>query len=147
MPWIQWHLPKTTQMIGIMISSRNRLSAGQLKHLEVRAGTSFVEDNFTGKMRINELCGSFDGPGKNRRVYTIMCKNEIEADYVSLQILDLDSVLEINELEIIPKSQGKQLVVIRRVIWLNKYLLKGQSKVILRCVYLNFRKGCWMQLS
>ena len=115
MPWIQWHLPKTTQMIGIMISSRNRLSAGHLKHLEVRAGTSFVEDNFTGKMRINELCGSFDGPAKNRRVYTIMCKNDIEADYVSLQILDLDSVLEINELEIITKSQGKEIVVIRRI--------------------------------
>ena len=106
MPWIQWHLPNTTQMIGIMISGRNRHSEGYLKHLEVRAGTSFVEDDFTGKMKINELCGTFDGPGKDRRVYTIMCKNTIKADYVTVQILDLDSILEINELELITKSQG-----------------------------------------
>ena len=106
MPWIQWHLPNTTQMIGIMISGRNRHSEGYLKHIEVRAGTSFVEDDFTGKMKINELCGTFDGPGKDRRVYTIMCKNAIKADYVTVQILDLDSILEINELELITKSQG-----------------------------------------
>ena len=108
-------------MIGIMISSRNRHSAGELKHLEVRAGTSFVEDDFTGKMKINELCGTLDGPGKNRRVYTIMCKNEIEADYVTLQILDLDSVLEINELEIITKSQGTNLIWLLQLVKNKRY--------------------------
>ena len=106
MPWIQWHLPNTTSVAGIMISSRNRHSEGYLKHLEVRAGTSFVEADFTGKMKINDLCGTFDGPGKDRRVYTIMCEKEIKADYVTLQILDLNSILQVNELEIITKSQG-----------------------------------------
>ena len=109
MPWIQWHLPNTTNMIGIMISNRNRHSDGYLKHVEVRAGTAYVESDFTGKMKINDQCGTLDGPGKDRRVYTIMCKNEIKADYVSVQILDLNSTLQINELEIIHKSEGMHI--------------------------------------
>jgi len=116
MPWIQWHLPNTTNMIGIMISSRNRELSDALRHLEIRAGTSFVGKDFKGKMTINELCGTFKGPGKDRRVYTVMCGKEIQAEYVTLQILDLDSVLEINELEIITKSQGKFNSIVNNIL-------------------------------
>ena len=123
MPWIQWHLPNTTNMIGVMISSRNRYTNDQLKHLEIRAGTSFVEKDFTGKMKINELCGTFDGPGKDRRVYTIMCTTDIKADYVTLQILDLNATLQINELEIITKSQGKKSSVTSYVWQGTKYFI------------------------
>ena len=108
MPWIQWHLPKSTNVAGIMISNRNSDGGELLKHVEIRAGSAFLDQSlgFTGKININELCGTFVGPGSDRRVYTVMCEKEILADYVSLQILDLKATLQINELEIITKAQG-----------------------------------------
>ena len=110
MPWLQWPLGSRTTMIGITISNPNYNTSNgggeNLRNVEIRAGLGHLGPDFKGKISKNEICGKFEGPGDSRRAYTIMCEKEIVADYVTLQILDDNANLQINELEIITKSEG-----------------------------------------
>ena len=105
-PYIQWHLANRTKIRGIVISNPNRQGGENLKDVEIRAGLAYVDDSATGKLRLNDYCGRYEGPGSNRRAYTIMCDKDIEADYITLQILDNNATLQINEMEIIKASEG-----------------------------------------
>ena len=115
-PWLVWHLSSTTKIIGITVSDRNKGSGENLKMVEIRAGKTSVSSRVQGKITDNELCGKFEGPGENNRVYTIMCGNPILAKYISLQILDKNSTLQINELELITDAQGNTLSFVYKIL-------------------------------
>ena len=107
MPWLQWHLPAKTKIIGLTISTPYTYIGGeQLRNVEVRAGATNVDSSLKGRIAVNKLCGKFTGPGANRRAYTIVCENSIPADFITLQTLKNNATLQINELELIT-SEGK----------------------------------------
>ena len=117
MPWLQWRLHNQTKIAGVVISNRNQMGGENLVDVEIRAGIDSVAADASKRIKINELCGTFKGPGANRRVYTVMCKKEIVANYVTLQIVDTDSILQINELEIIPASKGMSTCTYTKLIF------------------------------
>ena len=107
MPWLQWHLPVTTNVIGVTIST-SRLEGGLLKNLEVRAGSIEIDSRFKGRIGpTNKYCGKFIGPGANRRSYTILCEEPTLADFITIQILENNTQLQINEIELITTSEGR----------------------------------------
>ena len=101
--------------------------------VEIRAGIDSVAADASKRIKINELCGTFKGPGVNRRVYTVMCKKEIVANYVTLQIVDTDSILQINELEIIPASKGMSTRTYTKLIFFKDYVSLLSIKLIQNC--------------
>ena len=107
-PWLQWRLPRSqTHLAGIVISNPNNGDADSLKNVEVRAGNQSLESDFKGEITINQLCGKFDGPGGKNRVYTIMCTDEIVADYITIQIKNKNAKLQLNEIELVTISRGR----------------------------------------
>ena len=106
MPWLQWHLPDTTKVAGITIST-SRFEGELLKNIEVRAGFSSLDSNFKGKIKVNKFCDKFIGPGANRRSYTILCSVPIPADTITVQTMENKTQLQINEIELITTSEGK----------------------------------------
>ena len=108
-PWLEWHLPTRSKIVGISITDRFYDIGDNLENIEIRAGTTSIDTNHRGKIIMNQFCGSFRGPGKNKRVYVVMCKEEIMADYITLQRMETDSILVISEIEIITEQEGTLL--------------------------------------
>ena len=108
-PWFQWHLPNRTQVVGIVLSNTYNGKGNLLQNVEIRAGTTPTDIQFNGKITTNKFCGKLDKASNDRRVYTVMCKNDVDADYVTIQIMDKNAKLELNEIEVITKSEGKPL--------------------------------------
>ena len=114
MPWIQWRLPNRTNIMGLVVSMPHAdgpydLGASNFKNVEIRAGLEKIDSKARGPLTANTVCGKFDGPGVNRRAYLIVCDKNIVADFVSVQLLDNNATLSINELEIIKDiDTGKQ---------------------------------------
>ena len=106
MPWLQWHLPYTTKVAGVTIST-SWLEGELLKNVEVRAGSNELDSKFKGKIDVNKYCGKFIGPGANRRSYTILCEEPILADFITIQILENKTQLQINEVELITTTEGE----------------------------------------
>ena len=110
-PWVQWKLPRKVSIAGITLVGRDCPSKSPdcpvLRDIEVRAGTSFVDDNFTGIIAKNKLCGSFEGPGDEGGIYTINCKNTILADVITVQLKDDDSVLQISSMHAEKDEKGE----------------------------------------
>ena len=75
-------------------------------NIEVRAGTTPIPGNYKGPIRKNTLCGKIEVRGGEDRVYTTMCDTSIDADYITVQVMDDDATLYINELEVIDHLEG-----------------------------------------
>ena len=97
-------------MAGITLVGRDCPSKSSdcpvLRDIEVRAGTSSIENEFSGIITTNELCGSFMGPGHEGGIYTIKCKSNILADVVTVQLKDDDSLLQISSMHIEKSKTG-----------------------------------------
>ena len=114
MPWLQWNLPNKTRIKGISISNeygiskfRNNTHKSDLVNFEVRAGMTSLPEGHEGKITINQPCGKIEIRGGEDRVYPVVCDNSILADYVTIQVIDDNAMLQINELEIIIDNDGK----------------------------------------
>ena len=99
--WIRLELLKTSKVHHIMIW--NRKSYGnRLKNLEIRVGSDEIDqgkaDN--GLITENTHCGLFAGPGRNGEVITIKCTKPTDGKYVTLQMKDETSILNIAEVEV-----------------------------------------------
>ena len=110
MPWLQWQLPEKENVVGITISTPS-VEGELLRNVEIRAGTTKLEAGYRGKISTNTFCGKFSGPGGNRRAYTILCESKILADFISIQMLEENSQLQINELELVTSSTGKTQIL------------------------------------
>ena len=106
MPWLQWHLPEKENVVGITISIPS-VGGELLRNVEVRAGLTNVNPEHKGKISENKFCGKFVGPGGNRRAYTILCESKISANFITIQMLEENSQLQINELELVTSSTGR----------------------------------------
>ena len=117
MPWLQLRLNNRTNIMGVVISTPNKdgpnsHGGNNFRNVEIRAGLEHISSQFRGQLTVNTVCGKFKGPGINRRAYLIVCDENIEADFVTVQILDDNATLSINELEIISDiSTGRQCSV------------------------------------
>ena len=96
-------------MSSVTIVNRKDSNGWRLTNIEVRTGIHEVEDHFLSqKVAVNPICGRFEGPGENAKVYNITCKTPILAKYVTIQIVPNvtfpnflpKSILQINELTI-----------------------------------------------
>ena len=105
MPWLQWRLPSKTKIAGVTMSTPST-GGDLLRNVEVRVGNTKVDSEFRGRISVNKLCGEFLGPGNNRRAYTIVCGSYIQADFITVQILNSNAKLQINELELITSFEG-----------------------------------------
>ena len=76
-------------------------------NFEVRAGMTSLPEGHEGKITINQPCGKIEIRGGEDRVYPVVCDNSILADYVTIQVIDDNAMLQINELEIIIDNDGK----------------------------------------
>ena len=124
MPWLQWNLPNRTNVFGISISNeygiskfKNNTNKNELVNFEVRAGLrsmsdlpDFAPEHYNGKISINELCGRIEIRGGEDRVYPIICSKSILADFITIQMIDDNAMLQINELELIKESKKKIIV-------------------------------------
>ena len=122
LPWLQWNLPNRTNVLGVSISNeygiskfKNNTHKNDLVNFEVRAGLRSVSEltgvthylNHNAKISINELCGTIEIRGGEDRVYPIICSKSILADYITIQIIDDNAMLQINELEVIKEGDSK----------------------------------------
>ena len=103
-PWLQWHLKEKVSVKELSISNRKDSYGNRLRQVELRAGVNGIHHSFRGRITTNELCGKFDGPGENGKEYIIKCKSPIVADYVTVQIVDKNSFLQLNEIYIINRG-------------------------------------------
>ena len=86
---------------------RNNTHKNDLVKFEVRAGLSSLPETHKGKIAINQLCGKIEIRGGEDRVYPVICDKSILADYITIQVIDDNAMLQINELEIIEDTVGK----------------------------------------
>ena len=86
---------------------RNNTHKSDLVNFEVRAGLTSLPEAHEGKITINQVCGKIEIRGGEDRVYPVICDNGILADYVTIQVIDDNAMLQINELEIIIDNDGK----------------------------------------
>ena len=114
MPWLQWNLPNKTKIKGVSMSNeygiskfKNNTHKNDLVKFEVRAGLSSLPETHKGKIAINQLCGKIEIRGGEDRVYPVICDKSILADYITIQVIDDNAMLQINELEIIEDTVGK----------------------------------------
>ena len=101
-PWHMRMFDQPMRLVGVKIYNRKDCCGNRLKSVEVRAGKQIIDANFNGKIKANTLCGTFDGPGVDRGVYTVTCLHPIEANIVTLQIVESGhQILELDEVEYI----------------------------------------------
>ena len=78
-----------------------------MKNIEVRVGGLFIDENFSGIISKNDVCGTFKGPGESGGVYTVNCKETILSEVITVQLKDDDSILQISSINIEKDTQGK----------------------------------------
>jgi len=85
---------------GVLILNRIDCCGYRLRNLEIRAGMTPVDEEFRGKLVVNKKVGEFAGPGVTRETYTIEFDEEVTAQYITLQLTDPNSILQINEIKV-----------------------------------------------
>ena len=105
-PWLQWHLPRQVNMLGITLTTRSDCCGERLRDVQIRAGKNSIDKNVKGPLNINEVCGVFSGPGETGRQHTITCNKPIAAEYVTIQILDDRAILALNEIRLETVAHG-----------------------------------------
>lgn len=105
-PWIQWQLPTRIRITGVSIANRNDCCGYHLKNVEVRAGIIGVNSTFKGNITVNDVCGTFEGPGRHRQEYKVNCNSTLLASYITVQIMDQSAILQINELKYTTESRA-----------------------------------------
>ena len=105
-PWLQIKLSSPQALTGLVIVNRADRFGGRLKNLEIRAGVVPVPIGFKGLLKFNKKAGHFPGPGKKGKTYNINFAAATSALYVTLQITDKASVLNLNEVTV--NAEGKK---------------------------------------
>ena len=101
-PWIEWSLPFLTPVKGVNLNF-----GGSMRDIEIRAGNQTLGPRFEGKIDINIICDIFKGPSEVQEDYKLFCGDTILAKYVTIQILDDQANLDINEMKIESGPKGR----------------------------------------
>jgi len=99
-PWFQLNLVSPQTVTGVLILNRIHCCGERLENLEIRAGMTPVDAGFRGKLVVNKKVGEFAGPGVTGETYTIEFDEEVTAQYITLQLTDPNSILQINEIKV-----------------------------------------------
>jgi len=110
-PWLEIKLPQEMEVSSVTIINRKDCCGKRLKNAEVRVGMNPVPEGVNNKIEINTLCGFYEGPGTTGQQAKIACEIPISAKYVTIQLKDRDTTLQINELKINKKYYGKNFYV------------------------------------
>ena len=103
-PWIELKLTLRKSITSVTIKLRPDCCQDNFKNIEIRAGLDRLGESAEGELiNINTVCGTFEGPGRRNpgytEGYTIECDTPIEADFITVQMLE-EGVLQINELTV-----------------------------------------------
>ena len=109
-PWLEVKFPFPVLISTVTIINRKDSCWDRLRNVEVRAGMTPVPEGFTAhdrglqsnkKLEVNTRCGYFEGPARGfvSEGYTIVFDRPIQAQYITLQILE-EQFLQINGLKI-----------------------------------------------
>ena len=90
-----------------MIKNRRDGYGNRLKNLEIRVGSEAINKLKTGMITKNTLCAIYAGPGGNGEIITIKFKTPTDGKYVTLQLKDNPTIMNIAEVEVF--GQGKIL--------------------------------------
>ena len=95
-------------MTGLVIVNRADKFGWRLRNIEIRAGLSPVPSGFKGLLTVNEKVGLFPGPGQKGKTYNINFAAATSALYVTLQITDKASILNLNEVTVVAEGKKSQ---------------------------------------
>ena len=88
-------------MTGVTIVPRYDYDTKRFQNIEFRAGMTTVVDGFKGKLTINEKVGFFTGPAAPGQNYTILFDKTVLAKYITIQRMEENTILEINEVTLL----------------------------------------------
>ena len=106
-PWLQIKVTGPQEVSVLKIVNRHGCCGNKLQNVEIRAGLNPVTSGFKGLLTQNEKVGFFTGPGVDGGTYNITFEARLTALYVTLQIIDRDSILQVNEATV--TDEGKSL--------------------------------------
>ena len=95
-PWFQLWIPEG-YVTGVKIAPRYDYDTKRFQNIEFRAGMATVVDGYKGKLTINEKVGFFTGPATPGQNYTILFDKTVLAKYITIQRMEENAILEINE--------------------------------------------------
>ena len=101
---------------GVNLTHPNIWNGEKLRNIEVRAGMAATDADFAGKIQVNKKCGEYKGPSEVGGEYSIICAEPILANFITVQMLDDSSVLQIDELRILKDVNSKLLFNFRTLI-------------------------------
>ena len=101
-PWHMTILERPIHLVSVVIYNRNDARGDRLKLVEIRAGKRTIKGNHKGRITENTICGTFFGPGETGGIYTVKCDNHIDANIITLQIVENGAqFLQLDEVEFI----------------------------------------------
>ena len=116
-PWVQIELNVECEVNEVKINNREDCCGGRLSDVEVRVGNEEVTSHDQKGLSTNELCGKFDGPGRNAEVVVIECTTHVTGKYVTIQIKDRTvTAMNIGEVEVFGTILGNKKVEICNII-------------------------------
>lgn len=100
-PWLEIQLGVPTLISGVIIFNRADCFGERFKNAEIRAGMDRVPGGTIAQMLdINTVCGTYEGPGITGSKINIDCIEPIWAKYITIQLGDKNSILNINDLKV-----------------------------------------------
>ena len=101
-PWLQVELKEICVIHSIIVFNRKNCCGERTKNMRVGVGfTKFVKGMETLDLRKNEVCATYEGPGKNGEEISIHCKAPMRGQYVSVQLMQTsNAILNLGEIEI-----------------------------------------------
>ena len=64
-PWLQWHLPRQVNMLGITLTTRSDCCGERLRDVQIRAGKNSIDKNVKGPLNFYDFTFSLFQQTKN----------------------------------------------------------------------------------
>ena len=90
-PWLELEMPEGN-VSGVVI-----VTTQTFQKVEIRAGMNSIQVGYKGILTINTKVAYFAGPAPDGQTFTIHFEMKIVAKFISIQCIDKDVFLEINE--------------------------------------------------
>ena len=75
-------------------------TSDHLTNLEIRAGLDLIPDDFLGEqLEVNQVCGTFAGPGVTGEKHIVECLEDTLALFVTVQRLE-NGILSLKQLDV-----------------------------------------------
>lgn len=131
-PWLQVELQEIGSVDRVIIFNRKDCCGERTKNMRVSAGlTKFTTGINTLDIPENEICATYEGPGKDGEEIWIDCKASMIGRYVSVQLMQTtEAILNFGEIKIYGEP-GKNLnTLFSSLIQCSDESFKGKTCVI-----------------